>query len=86
VFTGLTWTMIVPYFEDIQSALDRTGRLAVLGMVAATVASAAGPGAFGFLVDHGGDYRHAFMFALLAFAASALCSIYPGKAADARRP
>ena len=85
LFIGLTWTMIVPYFEDIQSALNRTGRLTVLGMVAATVAAAAGPGAFGFLVGHGDDYRHAFLFALLAFAVSALCSIDPGKRADARR-
>lgn len=85
LFIGLTWTMIVPYFEDIQSALDRTGRLTVLGMVAATVAAAAGPGAFGFLVGHGDDYRRAFGFALLAFALSALCSIYPGKVADTQR-
>lgn len=84
LFIGLTWTMIIPYFEDVQSALDRSGRLTVLGMMTATLSAAAGPWAFGLLLGRERQYGLAFALALLTFALSALCSIHPAKVADAR--
>jgi len=32
---GLAWTVVFPYFLDVQSALDKTGRLGVVGMLVA---------------------------------------------------
>jgi MFS family permease len=78
---GLAWTMVFPYFLDLQSALDKTGRLGVVGMLVAAFAAACGPGVIGFGVEHG-DYGGAFRLALWAFAASAAMAIAPARRAD----
>jgi MFS family permease len=78
---GLNWTVAVPYFQDVQSALDKTGRLAVLGTIVVALAAAAGPGAIGLIIGHG-QYRRAFVVAVVAFVASLLISIYPALVSD----
>jgi hypothetical protein len=78
---GLAWTVVFPYFLDVQSALDKTGRLGVVGMLVAAVAAACGPSFIGLGIDEG-RYGGAFRLALWAFAASAVMAIAPARLAD----
>jgi MFS family permease len=78
---GLNWTIVVPYFQDLQSALDKTGRLAVVGTIVVALAAAAGPGAIGLIIRQG-QYRQAFVAAVVVFVASLLISAYPARVSD----
>jgi hypothetical protein len=78
---GLNWTVAVPYFQDLLSELDKTGRLAVVGTIVGVLAAAAGPGAIGLIIGQG-QYRRAFVAALAAFVASLIISMYPARISD----
>jgi MFS transporter, DHA1 family, inner membrane transport protein len=78
---GLAWTVVFPYFLDVQSALDKTGRLSVVGMLAAAIAAACGPSYIGLGIDQG-TYGGAFRLGLWAFAASAVMAVAPARLAD----
>ena len=78
---GLAWTVVFPYFLDVQSALDKTGRLGVVGTLVAAIAAACGPTFIGLGIDQG-RYGGAFRLALWAFAASAIMVIAPARLAD----
>lgn len=80
---GLAWTMIVPYFQEILSVLDPSGRLSIIGMLAAAVAAAFGPAAIGYLIGQA-NYRMAFAGALGALVASSLLAARAASAVASR--
>jgi MFS family permease len=80
-FTGFAWNIVQPYLQDIQSSLDKTGRLPVLGMLVAAIAGAFGPALVGLLVADQ-NYRIAFAIAVGILTTSGLIAILPAIVAD----
>jgi MFS family permease len=78
---GFAWNIAQPYMQDVQSSLDRSGRLPVLGMVVAAMAGAFGPALVGLVVD-GQHYQFAFGIAVAILAASAAVAVFPAALVD----
>jgi len=78
---GFAWNIAQPYLQDVQSSLDRSGRLPVLGMVVAAVAGAFGPALVGMVVD-GQHYQLAFDIAVAILATSAGVAVFPAVLAE----
>lgn len=80
---NVAWAVISPYFQAVQAALDRTGRLAVWGLFAASAGAGIGPALLGTAID-GTSYILAFGVALGALVLSALLVVFPALATDWR--
>jgi MFS family permease len=78
---GFAWNIAQPYLQDVQSSLDRSGRLPVLGMIVAAMAGAFGPALVGGVVD-GQHYQLAFEIAVGILAASAAVAVFPAVLVD----
>lgn len=59
VLQNVAWAVAVPYFQAVQSVLDKTGRLAIWGMLVASVGAGLGPALLGAVID-GDSYVLAF--------------------------
>lgn len=78
---GFAWNIAQPYLQDVQSSLDRSGRLPILGMVVAAMAGAFGPALVGLVVD-GQHYQLAFDVAVALLAACAAAAAFPAVLVD----
>lgn len=83
VIQNVAWAVVAPYFQAVQAALDRTGRLAVWGMIAASVGAGLGPAFIGFAID-GTSYAIAFGAAVAALGLAAFCGAPPALITDLR--
>ncbi|MBX3503912.1 MAG: hypothetical protein KF895_00430 [Parvibaculum sp.] len=81
VVQSIAWAVVAPYFQAVQAALDRSGRLAVWGVIVVSVGAGLGPALVGFLID-GESYTVAFAVALGVLALAALAGVIPSLAAD----
>lgn len=82
VLQNVAWAIVAPYFQAVQAALDRTGRLAVWGMILVSVGAGLGPALIGFSIN-GGSYALAFAVAIAFLAVSALAGFASARVADA---
>ena len=81
---SVAWAVVAPYFQAVQAALDRTGRLAVWGMIVASIGAGLGPAFIGFAID-GTSYVVAFGVAILALGLAALAGAAPALVTDRRK-
>lgn len=81
VVQSIAWAVVAPYFQAVQAALDRSGRLAVWGVIVVSVGAGLGPALVGFLID-GDSYVIAFAVALGVLVLAALAGVIPALAAD----
>lgn len=81
VVQNIAWAIVAPYFQAVQAALDRTGRLAVWGMIVASIGAGLGPAFIGFAID-GASYGLAFWFAVAALGLAALTGAAPALVTD----
>jgi hypothetical protein len=82
---NIAWNFVFPYLQGVQSALDRTGRLAIWGMLCASLGGAAGPALLGALVE-GQSYHSAFLAAAAILAGSLLTALAPALVTDRLLP
>lgn len=82
VVQNVAWAIVAPYFQAVQAALDRTGRLAVWGMIMVSVGAGLGPALIGFSID-GNSYVAAFAVAIAFLAVAAFSGFAPALVADA---
>lgn len=85
VLQNIAWAIAVPYFQAVQACLDRSGRLAIWGMLAASVGAGFGPALLGAAID-GGSFAMAFGAAVLMLAVSAMIVARPAIVADRIEP
>ena len=78
---NIAWNFVFPYLQGVQSALDRTGRLAIWGMLCASLGGAVGPAFLGAMVE-GQSYHSAFNAAAAILAGSLLAAIAPALVTD----
>lgn len=83
VLQSVAWAVVVPYFQAVQAALDGTGRLAVWGMIVASVGAGLGPVLFGMTID-GESYSVTFATAVVAMAATVILGAGPAVIVDLR--
>ncbi|ABS61787.1 major facilitator superfamily MFS_1 [Parvibaculum lavamentivorans DS-1] len=83
VVQNIAWAVVAPYFQAVQAALDRSGRLAVWGMIVASIGAGLGPAFIGFAID-GTSYGMAFGGAVLALGLAALAGAVPALVTDRR--
>lgn len=83
VLQSVAWAIVVPYFQAVQAALDGTGRLAVWGMIVASVGAGLGPVLFGMTID-GESYSATFATAVVAMAATVILGAGPAVIVDLR--
>lgn len=81
ILQNVAWAVAVPYFQAVQSALDKSGRLAIWGMLVASVGAGLGPALLGAAID-GASYVLAFGVAVLALVLSMLLVARPAFVAD----
>ena len=81
VVQNIAWAIVAPYFQAVQAALDRTGRLAVWGMIVASIGAGLGPAFIGFAID-GTSYGLAFWVAVAALVLAALSGAAPARVTD----
>ncbi len=81
ILQNIAWAVAVPYFQAVQSVLDKTGRLAVWGMLVASAGAGLGPALLGAAID-GASYVAAFAVAALALVISMLVIARPALIAD----
>lgn len=81
IVQNIAWAIAVPYFQAVQAVLDKTGRLAVWGMLVASAGAGLGPAMLGAAID-GASYVAAFSVAALALAISMLVIARPAFIAD----
>ena len=84
VLQNVAWAIVAPYFQAVQAALDRTGRLAVWGMILVSVGAGLGPALIGFSIEDG-SYVAAFAVAVAFLCISALAGFAPARVADVRK-
>lgn len=84
IVQSIAWAIVAPYFQAVQAALDRTGRLAVWGMIVASIGAGLGPALIGFAID-GTSYVVAFGVAILALVLAALAGAAPALVTDRRK-
>ncbi|MDX5366327.1 MAG: hypothetical protein LPK90_07990 [Alphaproteobacteria bacterium] len=81
VVQSIAWAVVAPYFQAVQAALDRSGRLAVWGVIVVSVGAGLGPALAGFLID-GESYAIVFAGATATLGLAVLAGIAPSLAAD----
>lgn len=81
VVQSIAWAVVAPYFQAVQASLDRSGRLAVWGVIVVSVGAALGPALTGFLID-GESYAIVFAGAAAILALAVLAGFAPSLAAD----
>ncbi len=81
VVQNIAWAVVAPYFQAVQAALDRTGRLAVWGVLVVSLGAGIGPALTGFLIE-GSSYAFAFAAAIGVLVLAALTSLAPAIAGD----
>lgn len=75
------WCFVIPYFQAAQSALDRSGRTAIAGVLVASLAGSIGPVLLGTAIS-GTDFAPLFILATIILALSTAAAIPAGIAAD----
>jgi hypothetical protein len=78
---NVAWNFVFPYLQGVQSALDRSGRLAVWGMLCASLGGALGPALLGAAVN-AESYRSAFLLAAAILAGSLVLAVWPALLTD----
>ncbi|MGB5948312.1 MAG: MFS transporter [Parvibaculum sp.] len=85
VLQNIAWAIAVPYFQAVQACLDRSGRLAIWGMLVASAGAGLGPALLGAAID-GGSFAVAFGAVAMMLAVSALFAARPAIVADRIEP
>lgn len=81
VLQNIAWAFAAPYFQAVQASLDRTGRLAVWGMLVASAGAGFGPALLGAAIDEQ-SFIVAFIAVVAAIGATALLVARPAIVAD----
>ncbi|HEY4344490.1 MAG TPA: MFS transporter [Parvibaculum sp.] len=81
ILQNIAWAVAAPYFQAVQSMLDKSGRLAIWGMLVASVGAGLGPALLGTAI-HGTSYVEAFGVAAFALGFSMLIVLRPAFIAD----
>lgn len=81
---NVAWNFVFPYLQGVQSVLDRSGRLAVWGMLCASLGGALGPALLGATVN-AESYRSAFLLAAAILAGSLVLAVWPARLTDRQK-
>jgi MFS family permease len=81
VLQNIAWAFAAPYFQAVQASLDKTGKLAVWGMLVASAGAGLGPALLGAAIDER-SYVVAFAAVIAMLAVSALLVARPAIVAD----
>lgn len=81
VLQNIAWAFAAPYFQAVQAGLDKTGRLAVWGMLVASAGAGLGPALLGAAIDER-SFVVAFGAVILMLGVSAMLVARPAIVAD----